>query len=51
MPQTSDILKTKGKYKFLRDFIVDNDVMHTMTNRIMNSAQYIFRNIIFHNFS
>ena len=30
----SDILKTKGKLKIMRD-IVENDVMHTMTSRIV----------------
>ena len=29
----------KGKLKIMRDNIVDNNVMHTVTIRIMNFAQ------------
>ena len=47
----SDILKPKGKLKIVRDHIVKNGVMYTMTTRIMNSVQQLFRTIDFHNFS
>ena len=35
----SDIWKTKKKLKIMRDNIVDYNVMHIMTSRIMNSMQ------------
>ena len=35
----SDILKTKGKLKIMRGHIVDNNVIHTMTIKIMNSVE------------
>ena len=34
----SDILKTKGKLKFMRDKIADEYVSHTMNTRNMKSA-------------
>ena len=33
----SDIWKAKNVLKIFRDAIVDYDIMHTMTSRIMNS--------------
>ena len=36
----SDILK-KGLLKFMRDIIVNNNVMHTMTSRVLNSVQQL----------
>ena len=35
----SDILKTKGKLKIMSDNIIDNNVMHNMITRNMNSMQ------------
>ena len=35
----NNILKNKGKLKFMRENFVENNVMHTMTTRIMNSEQ------------
>ena len=35
----SDIFKTKGKLKIVRDSIVDDNLMHTMTTRNINSVQ------------
>ena len=35
----SDILKTKGKLKIVRDDIIDEYVTHTMTSRMINSKQ------------
>ena len=35
----SDIYKTKKKLKIMRDDIVDYNVMHIMTRKIMNSMQ------------
>ena len=36
----SFILRTKGKLKITRDdLMVDNDIMHTMTNKIKNSVE------------
>ena len=34
----SDILKIKGKSKIMKEYIADNNVMHTMTTRNMNSV-------------
>ena len=47
----SDIKKTKKKLGIIRDNIVDDDVMHSMTSRIMNSMQYFLMNINFSYFS
>ena len=47
----SDILKMKEKLKIMRDNIVDYNAMHTMTSRIVNSVQYLLRNIIIYHFS
>ena len=35
----SDILKTKGKLKIVRDYLVDEYVTHTMTTRNMESVK------------
>ena len=35
----SDTKKTKHRLKIMRDGIVDDNIMHTMTSRIMNSMQ------------
>ena len=47
----SDILKTQGKFKFKRENIVDNNVMHIMTITVMNSYKEISFFIISHIFS
>ena len=33
-----DCLKIKGKFEIIRDTIVHNNVMHTMTSRIIDSV-------------
>ena len=43
----TDIWKTKEILKIMRDIIVDCNVMHTMTCRIMNSMQYFLKTSIF----
>ena len=45
----SDIFKTKGKLKIMRDSIVDEYVTHTMTTRNMKLVQLLSRYIIFNN--
>ena len=47
----SDILKTKKKLGIMRGNVIDYNVMHTMTGRIMNSVQYFLININFYYFS
>ena len=37
----SDILKTKGKLKIIRDNIVDENATHTMTSKSKSSVQLI----------
>ena len=42
------------KFKIMRDYIVDYNVIHTMTSKIMNFMQYFqkkIKSIIFHIFS
>ena len=36
----NDVFNTKGKMKIMSDRIVDNNVIHTIINRIMISVQY-----------
>ena len=45
----SEILNAKGKLKLMRHNIVDDNVMNTTTNRIINSVQLFFFHI-FHIF-
>ena len=42
-------LKLKENWSYVR-LMVDNNVMHTMTTRYMNSIWQLIRYIIFHNF-